>query len=77
MPKQIFVQTIFIDLSEDKVISEFLNFQKKGTRNTYTVYFRKLKMFTTETGKEMLTNHTQWERKIFAFKRWLLSLIHI
>jgi len=73
MPKQITAQAILLELSEDSVISDFLNFQKKSTRYTYTSYFRRLKEFTSETGTEILDNRLKWERKIFAFQRYLLE----
>lgn len=73
MPKQITTTAIIIELSEDTVISEFLNFQKKSTRNTYSSYFRRLKEFTTEIGTQILANHKQYEKKIFAFQKWLLE----
>lgn len=73
MPKQITTTAILIELEEDSVISEFLNFQKKSTKNTYSSYFRRLKEFTSETGAEMLANREQWERKIFKFQKWLLA----
>ena len=73
MPKQITAQAILLELSEDSVISDFLNFQKKSTRYIYISYFRRLKEFTSETGTEILDNRLKWERKIFAFQRYLLE----
>ena len=44
MPKQISVSSdIVINLYEDPVLADFLNHQKKGTRNTFTSYFRIMK----------------------------------
>jgi hypothetical protein len=55
----------------DSEITEFLNAQKKSTRNTYTTYFKRITEFSHETGKEILANREQWERKIFALDNWL------
>ena len=38
MPKQITAPAIIIELVEDPEIAEFLNHQKKSTRNTYTSF---------------------------------------
>ena len=74
MPKQITANTIVIELSEDSVITEFLNHQKKGTKNTYTSYFRRLKEFTPETtGKDIFDNPNLSRRKIFDFHNYLLE----
>ena len=56
---------------EDPEITEFLKAQKKNTRNTYTTYFKRIVEFSHETGKEILANREQWERKIFALDQWL------
>ena len=73
MSKQIFIPPILVDLSRDSVISDFLDFQKKTTKQVYTSYFHRIKMFTTETGAQMLANHQKWERKIFSLQRWLIQ----
>ena len=73
MPKQITDSTVLIELSEDSVITEFLNHQKKGTKNTYTSYFRRLKEFSSTSGKEILANPNLWRRKIFEFHNYLLE----
>ena len=77
MPKriiQITESSIVIDLNEDPKIAEFLNHQKKGTRNTYTSIFRRIKEnFTNETGAEILANALQWKRKLFTLRQWLIE----
>lgn len=73
MPKQITEQTIIIELSEDSKITEFLNHQKKSTRNTYTSMFRRLKEFCNVSGEEMLAEPSLWKKKIFEFQRHLLE----
>lgn len=73
MPKQITENSIVIELSEDSVITEFLNHQKRSTRNTYTSYCRRLKEFTNETGKEILANPKLWKKKIFGFQQQLIE----
>jgi len=74
LPKQITTTAIIIELSEDSVISEFLNHQKKGTKNTYSSMFRRLKEFCDTTGQEMLDNPELWKKKIFEFKNYLIEL---
>ena len=71
MSRLIVEPSILLELSEDTVISDFLDFHKEGTRSTYTVYFRRLKMFSKETGDEMLQNRKKWLRKVFAFQKYL------
>ena len=78
MPKRIVLDTTetttaIIDLSEDTTLSDFLNAQKKGTKATYSAYFRRLREFTSESGSEILKNHKQWEKRIFAFQNWLIE----
>ncbi|MGA2680317.1 MAG: hypothetical protein ABSF44_00790 [Candidatus Bathyarchaeia archaeon] len=51
-------EEVFINLSEDSEITNFLNHQKKSTRNTYSAYMRRLKEFTNETGQEILAELT-------------------
>ncbi len=66
-------EEVFIDLSVDPEITSFLNHQKKSTRNTYSAYMRRLKEFTTETGREILADPKLWKKKIFEFQQWLLE----
>lgn len=74
MPKQITETTdIVIDLYEDIEIAAFLNHQKKSTRNTYTTIFRRVKEFTSESGKEILADPKLWKRKIFELHQWLIE----
>jgi integrase len=73
LPKQITDTAIIIELSEDTKISEFLNHQKKSTRNTYTSMFRRLKEFINVSGEEMLAEPSLWKKKIFEFQRHLLE----
>jgi hypothetical protein len=78
MPKKIVLDTTetttaIIGLSEDTTLSDFLNAQKKGTKATYTAYLRRLREFTSESGSEILKNHKQWEKRIFAFQNWLIE----
>ena len=56
---------------EDPEITEFLNAQKRNTRNTYRTFFKRITEFSHETGKEILANRENWERKIFAFDQHL------
>ena len=56
---------------EDPEITEFLQAQKRNTRNTYSTYVKRITEFSHESGKEILANREQWERKIFAFDNWL------
>ena len=52
MPKQISVSSdIVINLYEDPVLANFLNHQKKGTRNTF--YFRRMKEVCNVSGQEI------------------------
>jgi hypothetical protein len=73
MPKQITESTIVIELSEDPIISEFLNHQKKSTRYTYSSMFRRVKEFTSETGEEILADPKRWKKKIFELHEWFLE----
>jgi uncharacterized coiled-coil protein SlyX/integrase len=57
--------------AEDPEITEFLKAQKRNTRNTYTTYFKRIVEFSHESGKELLANHENWERRIFALDQHL------
>lgn len=73
MPKQITETSIIIELTEDTKIAEFLNHQKKSTRNTYTSMFRRLKEFCNVSGEEMLAEPSLWKKKLFEFQSYLLE----
>jgi integrase len=64
---------ILVDLVHDRTITEFLDAQKKRTRHTYTTYMRRLIEFSGQNGSEILKDHKNWERRIFAFHNWLIE----
>jgi hypothetical protein len=73
MPKTLTVEPIIIDLTNDQKINEFLNVQKKHTKNVYSTFFKRVKEFSNENGNQMLANRKQWIKKIFELHAWLLS----
>jgi hypothetical protein len=67
-----------IRLKSDKAIIEFLDAQKKTTRNTYQSYLIQYLEFTKKTGSELLeakrtAKEGEIEKTIFAFRTWLLE----
>ena len=69
MPKQISVSSdIVINLYEDPVLANFLNHQKKGTRNTFTSYFRRIRNSVMLVGKKS-DNPDLWKKKIFELQQ--------
>jgi hypothetical protein len=73
MPKSLTIEPILISFEDDTEISEFLNAQKKHTRNTYNAYFKRIKEFSNQSGSEILANRKQWQKQIFQLHKWLLE----
>lgn len=67
-----------IRLKSDKAIIEFLDAQKKTTRNTYQSYMIQYLEFAQKSGTELLEAKRQAkegeiEKTIFTFRKWLLE----
>jgi integrase len=67
------IEPIEISLSEDNEITEFLNAQSKNTKATYSTYMKRICEFSKVSGKQLLSEHKQYEHKIFAFQNWLIQ----
>ena len=55
----------------DPKFLEFLEAQRPRTAKSYATYLRKLMLFSSESGEEMLASKEVWERKISLFDKWL------
>jgi integrase len=73
MPSRLIQNTSTVDFTKDPIIKDFLDSQKKSTRNTYSAYMRRLGEFTSESGEQILRNGNQWLKKIFVFQQWLIE----
>ena len=62
----------------DKALNDWLNAQKKQTRYQYKSHWRRFAEYTGMNGDQILEDRKKdkehkWERKILAFKEWLLT----
>lgn len=58
----------------DAKFLEFLATKQKSTRTTYEAYFRRLIEYDLSiNGVQMLKDRKQWEKRIFAFRNYLIE----
>ena len=63
----------------DKATQEWLNAQKRTTRNTYRYQWRTFLEFTGMTGDEILESRRSdkefyWEKKVLEFRDWIINV---